>query len=308
MPTIILPEGILGERCDKILSQILPLSRANIRKSFEQHPFECNGKKIHLHEKVYTGDIITYEIIDDSTKKSSKGNPKLDIIFEDEDIIVINKPADIVVHPGINVHGKTLQECVLNHCALSPLGQEGRPGVVHRLDKDTTGAIIFAKSNRAFQHLTRGFARHAIKKCYTCIVQGTPMLNTGKIEIPIARQTNNKMRMIACPSGKSAKTIWTVHRRFKHFTWVDVKIHTGRTHQIRVHMSYIGHPIGGDLAYGYNDNFVFPRVMLHAESIAFSHPQTGEYLSFDIPLPQDFSNTLEKLCATEIEEKVIELL
>ncbi|MDR1906805.1 MAG: RluA family pseudouridine synthase [Puniceicoccales bacterium] len=306
MPTIILPEGILGERCDKILAQLLPFSRTNIRKSFEQYPFECNGKKIHLHDKVYTGDIVTYQTIDISTKKSSKRDLRLDIIFEDEDLIIINKPADIVVHSGKNVRGETLQECVLGHCALSHLGQEGRSGVVHRLDKDTTGAIIFAKSDRAFVCLSRDFARHAIEKRYTCIVQGTPTLNTGKIEIPIAHQTNDKIKMIACPSGKSAKTTWTVHERFQHFTWVDVKIYTGRTHQIRVHMSYIGHPVGGDLTYGYGGDFVFPRIMLHAESIAFAHPRTGEYLSFTAPIPQDFSTALENLRSIDSEKKVTE--
>jgi 23S rRNA pseudouridine1911/1915/1917 synthase len=295
MPTIVLPEGISGERCDKILSQILPFSRTNVRKFFEQCPFECNGKKIHLHDKVYTGDIITYEAIDISAKEPVKCGLDLNIIFEDEDIIVINKPAGIVVHQGMNVREETLQEYVLKHCTLSPLGQEGRSGVVHRLDRDTTGAIVFAKSNRAFQHLTRDFSRHAIEKRYTCIVQGSPTLNTGKIEIPIARQTNDKIKMIACPSGKSAKTVWTIHRRFEHFTWMDVRIYTGRTHQIRVHMHYIGHPVGGDLVYGYGGDFIFPRIMLHAESIAFFHPRTGAYLSLTAPLPQDFSDVLEEL-------------
>jgi 23S rRNA pseudouridine1911/1915/1917 synthase len=304
MPTIVLPEGILGERCDKVLSQILPLSRANIRKSFEQYPFECNGKKIHLHEKVYTGDIITYETIDLFSEKNSKHNRILDIIFEDEDLIIINKPAGVVVHPGRNVRGKTLQEYVLGRCALSFLGQDGCSGVVHRLDRDTTGVIIFAKSDRAFVHLTRDFARHAIQKCYTCIVQGTLKLNTGKIEIPIARHPYDKTKMIARLGGKSAKTTWTVHRRFEHFTWLDVEIHTGRTHQIRVHMNYIGHPIGGDSTYGYTGDFVFPRVMLHAKSIAFIHPLTGENLSFSAPLPRDFSRALENLCSADGENEL----
>ncbi|MDR2372262.1 MAG: RluA family pseudouridine synthase [Puniceicoccales bacterium] len=299
MPTIVLPEGILGERCDKILSQILSLSRTNVRKSFDQYPFECNGKKIHLHEKVYTGDIVTYETIDRVLEKNSKCNLNLDIIFEDKDLIVINKPAGIVIHPGTNIRGKTLQEYVLRHCALSFLGQGGCSGVVHRLDKDTTGVIIFAKSDRAFVRLTRDFARYAIKKRYTCIVQGTPKSNMGKIEIPIARQANDKTKMIARLGGKSARTIWRVLRCFEHFTWLDVEIHTGRTHQIRVHMSHIGHPIGGDLAYGYTGDFAFPRVMLHAESIAFAHPLTGENLSFSAPLPLDFSKTLENLCLTD---------
>jgi 23S rRNA pseudouridine1911/1915/1917 synthase len=301
MPTIVLPEGILGERCDKILSQILPLSRANVRKSFEQFPFECNGKRIHLHEKVYTGDIVAYETVDLSQEENSKRNLLLDIIFEDEDIIVVNKPAGIVVHPGENVRGETLQEYVLGHCTLSSLGQDGRSGVVHRLDRDTTGAIIFAKSDRAFTRLTSDFARHAIEKRYTCIVQGTPTLHTGKIEIPIARQTKDKVRMIACSSGKSAKTTWIVRERFQKFCCLGVKIYTGRTHQIRVHMSHIGHPIGGDLTYGYGGNFIFPRVMLHAELIAFTHPRTGEYLSFSVPIPQDFSDALEKLRQTDPE-------
>ncbi|MDR1590599.1 MAG: RluA family pseudouridine synthase [Puniceicoccales bacterium] len=302
MPTIILPEGVLGERCDKILAQLLPLSRTNVRKSFERYPFECNGKKIHLHDKVYTGDILTYETFDFFVNKKSKNDLHLDIIFEDKDLIIINKSAGIVVHPGANVRGKTLQEYVLQYCTLSPLGQEGRSGVIHRLDKDTTGVIIFAKSDRAFTHLTRDFARHTVEKCYTCIIQGTPDSDTGKIEIPIARQTDDRKKMIACSNGKSAKTIWAVHKRFKHFTWMDVKICTGRTHQIRVHMRHIGHPIGGDLIYGYDGNFAFQRVMLHAESISFMHPLTGEKLSFTAPLPKDFCEALEKLHSMDGEE------
>jgi 23S rRNA pseudouridine1911/1915/1917 synthase len=304
MPMIVLPEGVLGERCDKVLSQILPLSRANVRKSFKQYPFECNGKKIHLHDKVYTGDIISYEPIELFSEKNSKCDLNLDIIFEDKNLIIINKPAGVAVHPGTNIRGKTVQEYVLKHCALSFLGQEGCSGVVHRLDKDTTGVIIFAKSNRSFTRLTRDFACHTVKKCYTCIVQGTPKLNTGTIEIPIARQADGQMKMIACSRGKSAKTTWTVHKRFEYFTWLDVEIHTGRTHQIRVHMSYIGHPIGGDLTYGYTGDFVFPRVMLHAESIAFAHPVTGEHLSFRAPLPRDFSKVLENLYLADSKHKL----
>ncbi|MDR1435317.1 MAG: RluA family pseudouridine synthase [Puniceicoccales bacterium] len=296
MQILTLPDGIRNERCDKVLSRQLNLPRSVVKFSFKRTPFICNGKAIHLHEKVNSGDRIFFEICDSLPPPLTSNDPcVLHIIFEDEDIIVINKPAGVVVHSAPGIQGKTLVEYVLGHCPLSRLGDPERPGIVHRLDRETTGLIVFAKSNRAFKRLTADFADHLIEKRYTCIIQGTPSLNTGKIEIPIARQNSDKIRMIACPSGKSAKTTWTIRECLDHFTWLDVRIHTGRTHQIRVHMSHIGHPIGGDKTYGYDGNFIFPRIMLHAESLGFIHPKTGEKISFFAPIPEDFSDILEKL-------------
>ncbi|MDR2807090.1 MAG: RluA family pseudouridine synthase [Puniceicoccales bacterium] len=300
MATIILPEGIINERCDKILSQQLHLSRAIVKFSFHKTPFMRNGHPIHLHEKVCSGDVIGFEIhsLPFQSSPSSDGF-NLRIIFEDEDLIVIDKPAGIAVHPAPGLQEKTLVEHVVQYCPLSCLGEQDRPGVVHRLDKDTTGVMIFAKSNRAFRRLAADFANHFIEKWYTCIVHGTLALDTGKIEIPIARKTNDKIKMIACPSGKPAKTTWIVHERFEHFTKLNVKIYTGRTHQIRVHMSHIGHPIAGDSTYGpKHRRSIFPRMMLHAESIAFTHPQSNEKLSFTAPIPKDFADALNKLHLT----------
>ncbi|MDR3317701.1 MAG: RluA family pseudouridine synthase [Puniceicoccales bacterium] len=298
MPAITLPEGILKERCDKVLSQLLLLPRAHIRTIYEAHPFECNGKKIHLHDRVSTGDAVTFEIVDRPLKKTPKCNSPLDIIFEDDDIIIIHKPAGITVHPAPGLQEKTLIEYICKYCIR--LKEVERSGIVHRLDKDTTGVMVFAKSNHAFWHLSNAFANHSIDKRYTCIVQGNPPLNTGKIEIPIARQTNDKFKMIACLSGKYAKTTWIVHERFQNFAWLDVKIYTGRTHQIRVHMNHIGHPIAGDILYGYKGDNIFPRVMLHAEMISFIHPQTEKQLTFTAPLPQDFSEVLDSLRSIKI--------
>jgi 23S rRNA pseudouridine1911/1915/1917 synthase len=300
MPTITIPDGITNERCDKVLSQQCHLSRSMIKASFKQNPFLRNGKMISIHEKVNSGDIISFKIDDTFTfSPRTNINFTLNIIFEDEDVIIINKPAGIIIHPGPGIQEKTLIEYVSEHCLLSTFGQQGRSGVIHRLDKDTTGVIIFTKSDLAFTHLVADFAHHRIEKRYTCIIHGTPDLNTGKIEIPIARRTADKSKMIACPSGKSAKTTWSIHKRFTYFTWLDIKIHTGRTHQIRVHMRYIGHPIAGDKLYGYNGDIFFPRVMLHAESIIFTHPRTKERLCFTVPLPQDFSEAVVHLSNVE---------
>ncbi|MDR0590875.1 MAG: RluA family pseudouridine synthase [Puniceicoccales bacterium] len=295
MATITLPEGIVTERCDKILAQLLQLPRAHIRYAYESFPFECNGKPIHLHNKVSSGDVITFEPVERPKKNITKKIFTLNVIFEDDDIMVINKPAGITVHPAPGVREKTLVEYADEYC--KQLEKIERSGIVHRLDKDTTGVMILAKSERASRHLRTDFANHCIQKQYTCIVHGNPPLNTGKIEIPIARQNTDKAKMIACPSGKSAKTTWIVQERFQNFSWLNVKIYTGRTHQIRVHMSYIGHPIIGDATYGKSPEAskVAPRTMLHAVSIAFLHPRTSEKLHFSAPIPQDFADILENL-------------
>jgi 23S rRNA pseudouridine1911/1915/1917 synthase len=295
MATITLPEGILGERCDKVLAQLLKLPRSHIRSAYESYPFACNGKPIHLHNKVSSGDVITFEATVCPKKSIFKENFSLNILFEDEEIMVINKPEGITVHPAPGVREKTLVEYASEYC--KSLEKIERSGIVHRLDRDTTGVMIFAKSERSSRHLRTDFANHCIQKQYTCIVHGNPALNTGKIEIPIARQWADKAKMIACPSGKHAKTAWIVRERFQNFSWLNVKIYTGRTHQIRVHMSYIGHPVVGDATYGKppREGMDVPRIMLHAESIAFLHPQTTEKLCFSAPIPQDFANTLEQL-------------
>jgi 23S rRNA pseudouridine1911/1915/1917 synthase len=297
MATITLPEGISDERCDKILSQLLQLPRSQVRNSYESYPFERNGKKIHLHSKVFGGDVITFETVAPAPKNIGKDNFSLDIIFEDEDIIAINKLPGITVHPAPGVREKTLVEYVSEYCRQ--LEKVERSGIVHRLDKDTTGVILFAKSDCASRYLRTEFANHRVEKQYTCIVHGNPTLNTGKIEIPIARQTTDRAKMIVCGSGKPAKTTWIIRERFQNFSWLHVKIHTGRTHQIRVHMSYIGHPIVGDATYGKvtGESIKVPRMMLHAESIAFSHPKTGEKLCFSAPIFWDFADALEQLSA-----------
>ncbi|MDR2201105.1 MAG: RluA family pseudouridine synthase [Puniceicoccales bacterium] len=296
MAIITLGEGVNGERCDKILSQQLHLPRSLIKASFQCSPFLRNGKPIRLNECVYSGDRIHCEI-NPNPPPLPQSNPfSLNIIFEDEDILVLNKPAGIAVHPTVGMREKTLVEWVAEYCPLCPLGEHNRPGVVHRLDKDTTGLIIFAKSNGAFNALKNDFAQRRIEKQYSCIVHGVPSLQTGKIEIPIARGTTDRTKMIACPDGKSAKTVWVTRKSFKNFAWLEVRIHSGRTHQIRVHMNHIGHPIGGDRTYGrMASSFIFNRPMLHAESIALIHPQNKTKLSLSAPLPQDFVDTLEKL-------------
>ncbi|UPA28509.1 MAG: RluA family pseudouridine synthase [Verrucomicrobiota bacterium] len=297
MATLTVPTDIIPDRCDKILAQLLKLPRSVI-KSATAVPFERNGQKITPHDFVYPGDTIIYEL---PTIKAIAPAPvlELSILFEDEDLIVIDKPANIAVHPAPGFLGKTLVEYVLDHCPLSYLGEKDRPGVVHRLDKETTGCIVFAKSNRAFKQLSRDFAEHNIQKQYMCIIHGNPPLQTGTIEVPIGRKLSDKTRMAAMREGKYAKTTWVVRKRFKQYAWLDVRIWTGRTHQIRVHLSYKGWPIVGDTVYGSPSNKLspntFPRIMLHAESLTFSHPRIGLPITCTAPIPDDFTEVLRTL-------------
>lgn len=295
MATLTLPSDILPDRCDKILAHLLQLPRSVIKSAV---PFERNGQRITPHDLVYPGDTIVYEL-PVSEEPISTPALTLSILFEDEDLLVVDKPTNLAVHPAPGFLGKTLVEYVLDHCPLSHLGEKERPGVVHRLDKETTGCIIFAKSNRAFKRLSRDFAEHNVQKQYTCIVHGNPPLQTGTIEVPIGRKISDKTKMAAMQEGKFAKTTWIVRERFPKHTWLDVRIWTGRTHQIRVHLSYKGWPIAGDTVYGFPANKIpqnnFPRVMLHAESITFSHPRTGFPITCTAPIPEDFSEALQTL-------------
>jgi 23S rRNA pseudouridine1911/1915/1917 synthase len=224
----------------------------------------------------------------------------LDILFEDEDIIALNKPAGIVIHAGNGTMAPTLVEGILSHCKLSPAGGNLRPGVVHRLDKNTSGAMIFAKTDAAYLRLVKMFAARKIKKTYLAIVRGIFERNFGEIDLPIGRNRTVRTKMAVSPCGKTATTRWHVLKTFgRQFTFLQVNILTGRTHQIRVHLSSIHHPIVGDTTYGYSGNYsplIAPdRVMLHASELAFKHPCREEEISIEAPLPSDFLKILQTL-------------
>lgn len=294
----IIPDGIASVRCDKVLAQLTGLSRNRIKTAFEQNSVKVDDQIVSATTKVSSNQTISFTIPKIEQIDLNK-NFTLDILFEDDDIIVVNKPAGIIIHSSPGIKEPTLVDYVLDHCKLSYIGDKSRPGVVHRLDKETSGAIVFAKSNRAFKQLSRAFANHEIEKIYKCIVHGIPKLHTGVIDIPIARNTHDKTKMITCTSGKLAKTTWILNKKFSAHSLLDVKILTGRTHQIRVHLNSIGMPIAGDLVYTHSHlgskNVQFPRVMLHSYSLSFIHPTLFTQETFIAPLPKDFTDTIEKL-------------
>lgn len=300
MTTLVVPDTVTPDRCDKILAQLLDVPRSTIKVSFLQEPFQRSGKILTLHDTVYPGDTLTFRLMDPAEQRIKETSLNLDVLFEDESVIVINKPAQISVHPAPGIQEKTLVEYVEEHCPLCKLGEAHRHGVVHRLDKDTTGCIVFAKTNRAFKCLSADFKEHRIDKQYTCIVHGRPSLNTGKIEVPVARSSTDKAKMAVTPKGKAAKTTWVIRERFRDFSWLDVKIYTGRTHQIRVHLNHIGHPIVGDPTYRdpkYIKNIptlAVPRILLHAEQLTFMHPVTDKLITVRAPIPEDFRPVIEQ--------------
>ena len=298
MRTVLVPENVNEERCDKILAQITGLPRSVVKKSFYLNKVFIDGQIVDPTHKVSNGMSIEFDI-EEPSKASYDSSFKLDILFEDEDIIAVNKPAGITVHSAPGIHEMTLVDYVLNHCKLSYLGDKSRPGVVHRLDNETSGVIVFAKSNRAFKQLSRDFFNHEVEKVYKCIINGVPNLNTGVIDLPIARKTFDKTKMTTCSSGKPSKTSWILDKTFRNFSSLDVKIVTGRTHQIRVHMSAIGHPVAGDFTYLpshlIEKNQQFPRVMLHAHHLKIYHPTAGHLLSLEAPIPEDFRHCIQEL-------------
>jgi 23S rRNA pseudouridine1911/1915/1917 synthase len=295
---IIVPECDAGGRVDKFLSgRLQNVSRMRIKKSCDGGLVTCGGVAIPAKHIVHGGDSIKFrfETAERTTFPAEK--MPLDVIFEDAHMIAINKPAGIVVHPGSGTTAPTLVAGVLAHCPLSTIGSPLRCGVVHRLDKMTSGAILFAKTDVAHLRLVKMFAERRMKKTYDAIVCGTFEKNFGEISAPIARSRVWRTKMAVSYSGKEALTRWSVAEKFgKLFTHLRINILTGRTHQIRVHMANARHPICGDITYGYDKNHwqrvIFGRVMLHASSLSLEHPLTGNEINLLAPLAEDFENSL----------------
>jgi 23S rRNA pseudouridine1911/1915/1917 synthase len=221
----------------------------------------------------------------------------LDILFEDEDLLVLNKPAGLVVHPGAGHREHTLVNALLSHCQnLSGIGGQERPGIVHRLDKETSGCLVVAKNDEAHRGLSSQFAARTVEKVYLALVSGKLRKSTGTIEEKIARHPVHRQRMAAISSrGRPAKTEYRVVAFRKDFSLIECQLHSGRTHQIRVHLHHLGHPVLGDKVYAPKLASGFPRQMLHAWKLGFQHPCTGDWRSFEAPLPEDFSQALKSV-------------
>lgn len=299
MKKYIINEEYKNIRLDKVISIFdEDLSRAMIQKLLEQEKIKVNGKKEKASYKTKLGDIIEVEDIIPREIELKAQDIPLDIIYEDSDIIVVNKPKGMVVHPANGNPDGTLVNAVMNICkdSLSGIGGEIRPGIVHRLDKDTSGLLIVAKNDKAHINLSEQIKNREITKKYIALVRGVIKENYATIDMPIARSDKDRKKMAVKKDGKNAVTHFTVIKRYKGYTLLDIKIDTGRTHQIRVHLSEIGYPIVGDFVYSNGKNpFGVVGQMLHAKSLEFKHPITGKQMKLEAPLPEYFEEILNKL-------------
>lgn len=272
------------------------LSRTMIQKLIEEGNILVNENKKKLSYKVILNDEITINVPEAEENDIKPENIPLDIIYEDDDIIVINKPKGLVVHPANGNPDGTLVNAIMAICkeSLSGIGGKIRPGIVHRLDKDTSGILIVAKNDKAHINLSNQIKNREMKKIYIALVRGVVNENEATIDMPIGRSTKDRKKMAVRKDGKEAITHFKVLKRFPKYTLLEVKIDTGRTHQIRVHMAEIGHPVVGDVVYsnGKNDFGVVGQ-MLHAKSLDFKHPITGKQMHLEAELPKYFKDILE---------------
>lgn len=272
------------------------LSRTMIQKLIEDGEILVNGSKKKTSYKVSVNDEIIIHVPEAKKTNLEAENIPIDIIYEDSDIIVVNKPKGLVVHPANGNPDGTLVNAIMAICkdSLSGIGGEIRPGIVHRLDKDTSGILIVAKNDKAHINLSNQIKNREVKKIYIALVRGVVSENEATIDMPIGRSTKDRKKMAVRKEGKTAITHFKVLKRFPKYTLLEIKIDTGRTHQIRVHMAEIGHPVVGDLVYSNGKNeFGVEGQMLHAKSLDFVHPITGKKMHLEAELPQYFKDILE---------------
>jgi 23S rRNA pseudouridine1911/1915/1917 synthase len=316
--TIVITPDSANQRIDKFLSSHdSSLSRSFIQRLIDNGSITVNEKTVKSSYKLKEGDEIKI-VFPELEPSAVKPEPiPLDVVYEDESVIVINKPAGMVVHPAVGNYSGTLVNALLYHCinppsppfnkggmgGLSGIGGVERPGIVHRLDKDTSGLLMVAKDDFTHQHLSKQLNERTIVRKYIALVKGNVKEDSKKIEMPIGRHVSDRKRMsVKTKKGRTAITEFTVMERFGDYTLLEVKLKTGRTHQIRVHLSAIGYPVAGDRVYGKSYKlqvtsykFFINRQMLHAATLGFIHPKTGKYLEFNVPPPDDMKKILTLL-------------
>ena len=279
-----------GARIDQFLAARVPLfSRSRIQDLMKSGHILVNGRQIKASTKLRVGDHITVAEPPPTPATTEAEDIALDVLFEDRDLIVLNKPAGLVVHPAAGHWHGTLVNALLHHCkGLSSIGGEERPGIVHRLDKETSGCLVAAKNDVAHRALTRQFAGREVTKIYLAIATGNFREKSGRIEGAIGRHPihRKKMTVLVGERGRAARTDYRVLDTLDAGTLVECTLHTGRTHQIRVHLKHLGHPLAGDEVYGRRGKFL--RQMLHAWKLGFTHPVSGECMQFTAPIPPDF--------------------
>ena len=288
-----------GTRIDAYLRAHTELSRSRIAALMQEGALTVDGQtQTKPAAKTESGQVLRLTVPQARPVDIAAQDIPLDILYQDSDVVVVNKPCGMVVHPAAGNASGTLVNALLHHVRdLSGIGGEMRPGIVHRLDKDTSGLILIAKNDRAHIALSEQFKQRSMEKHYRAVAFGHFAQEHGLIDAPIARHPVDRKKMAVVPDGKPSRTEWTVIEPLKGATFLDVHLLTGRTHQIRVHMQSIGHPLLGDSIYAPNlkTSVRIPRLMLHAYSLAFTHPATGERMTLVAPLPQTFVATLEKL-------------
>ncbi len=304
---IIVNEENSGKRLDSFVCEVCEkISRSLAQKLIDEEKIKVNDVSCKSSYKVKEKDVIL--IPEDATKTSSKElkaeDIPIEIIYEDEDILVVNKPKGMVVHPGSGVEDGTLVNAILGKHELSEGSEDFRPGIIHRLDKDTTGALVIAKNNYAHEKIAEQIKNRETKKVYVALVKGIIKEEKGVIDMPIGRSTTDRKKMAVIKTGKNAYTEFKVLKRFEEgYTLVEVNLKTGRTHQIRVHMAQIGHPVVGDSTYSSGKNpFGVTSQMLHSHILGFTHPTKNEYMEFEAPIPDYFNKVVKSLTKISIKK------
>ena len=288
-----------NQRLDAFLASSLDgLTRSQATRLIESSEVAVNGRAVGKSYKLAGGEDIAVTLPEPEPVEAVPQDIPLDVVYEDADVIVVNKPSGMVVHPAPGHPDGTLVNALLYHCAgtLSGIGGALRPGIVHRIDRDTSGLIIAAKNDAAHQYLSAQLADHTLARTYECIVVGALREDRGTVDAPIARHPTDRKRMAVVAGGREAVTHWEVIARYPGYTHVRCRLETGRTHQIRVHMAYIGHPILGDTVYGAKKEVPgLTGQCLHAVGLRFLHPRTHEIVELSCPLPEEFTRMLQKI-------------
>ena len=289
-----------GERIDKFITNCIDsLTRSYIQKMIAGERCFVNGKPVKASFRVKDEDVVSFSLPESVEPDIAAENIPLDILYEDDDVLVVNKPKHMVVHPAPGHYSGTLVNAVMYHCKGSLSGINGilRPGIVHRIDKDTSGSLIICKNDMAHNSIAAQLKEHSVSRIYHAVVYGVLKEDEMTVDMPIGRDPKNRMKMAVVSDGKRAVTHIRVLKRFEKYTYIACRLETGRTHQIRVHMAHIGHPILGDEVYasGRKSPVKCEGQVLHAKVIGFVHPRSKEYIEFDAPLPDEFRHLLEIL-------------
>ena len=284
-------------RIDKVVSsEFEELSRSNVQHYLALGAILVNGESVKPNYKVKENDLITIDIPEAEEITLEAEDIPLDIVYEDEDLVIVNKNYDMVVHPAIGNYTGTLVNALMFHVKdFKAIKGEIRPGIVHRIDKETSGLLVVAKNNNALEIIGNQLREKTVKREYLALVEGVIPHNLGKVNAPIGRDKKNRQKMAVVDNGKDAITNFKVLERFEHYTLIECVLETGRTHQIRVHLNYIGFPIVGDKKYGRKKTDTTHGQYLHAKTLGFIHPSTKEYIEFDSEIPEFFKTKLEEL-------------